>query len=1155
MGQRIIDALVSSSSGEWTPKLDARVDQQKYRSALRKAVNVIPYKTGGFTRRPGFQYMASAKLANTAGHNYAVRMRHFRFSPTTVFMLEFGNKYVRFYSNGQQVNVTTGSLPYWINVNAYTAGTYVQYMGTAYYCIASIGSTIPPVYNTTPNSDPTHWVAQTVLEQPTPYNADAGSSGPDGLISIYETDIWNLSFCQINDVIYIVSPDYPPYKLTRYSNTDWVMSQVAFDSPALLDQNATDTTLSASATSGSGITLTAAAPAWVPGNYYNIGNSVQVTVASAALVVGQTYVITYVGTTNFVPVGAASNTVGVQFVATGTAVGTGTVTAIYVAQVPNVSTASFANDFAAGYWSEVLTFNALHVGSTWQLSYLNPSSYLELDGTAANGFSSGTTTIGGIGGTSWASLGGSVSAGSFVVGQTYVITAVGTTNFIAIGASGNVVGTIFTATGAGTGTGTANLAFASQGIQCIGSYEVHTYGVWSADIAVQRSLDGGQTWDTVRTSSGRSDRNVDIQGKAAQLGLYRVVLSVPTGVSPVPVNPGATNPRVVFEVVDAYLYGLVQITGVTNNLTATATVVTQLATTGATEFWSEAAWSEYRGYPQAICSFQQRLIYAASGYEPQRIWGTVTNDIENFALGDQTLATDSFAFDLNAPGRGPIQWLTAQLDLFAGFSGAEWVINSGSVNGSGVSTGAAITPTNINATENSTWGSAESVEPVIVGDAVLYTQRQATSLRQMMFSIYTTRYMSNDLTELSDHLFASGIVQLAYMQRWRKQGIVWAVTQQGMLCGMTYELGQEVFGWHKHLTGYGQTDANGNPLTNDNGFESCDVIDGQNGNDDELWAVTNRTIGGSQVRFIERMNPANWEEYFTGAPNPPAPNLSQAFYVDAGITVTSPGSLTISGLSYLNGRYVVGLADGVPFGPSLVAGGQVTLPGSILTAVGTVNVGLPISYAAQPMRIDADPRAGNTQARTKQIADLYVRVWNSLGGSVSNGTTQYATWVSGQTYAAGAYVMSPATGGAYLCQAATSTTTDPGAGPNGWSAGQAYGVGATVNYQGWIYTCSAAVASQTPPPMDAGHWTFTAVYPWILVPTPSYQPPVPIPYPLNPTNPFAQAALITTPTDLYIPNQLKPSPDADPVFIVQGNDALPLTVLAFVFKYDITSTP
>lgn len=57
------------------------------------------------------------------------------------------------------------------------------------------------------------------------------------------------------------------------------------------------------------------------------------------------------------------------------------------------------------------------------------------------------------------SQGALTTSGSFTVGLKYVIASIGTTNFVAIGASGNTVGVEFTATGAGTATtGTAYVA-------------------------------------------------------------------------------------------------------------------------------------------------------------------------------------------------------------------------------------------------------------------------------------------------------------------------------------------------------------------------------------------------------------------------------------------------------------------------------------------------------------------------------------------------------------------------------------------------------------------------------------------------------------------------------------------------------------------------
>ena len=54
--------------------------------------------------------------------------------------------------------------------------------------------------------------------------------------------------------------------------------------------------------------------------------------------------------------------------------------------------------------------------------------------------------------------GNSTTAGSFIVGDTYMITSLGTTNFQTIGASANQIGLHFIATGVGSGNGTAQLS-------------------------------------------------------------------------------------------------------------------------------------------------------------------------------------------------------------------------------------------------------------------------------------------------------------------------------------------------------------------------------------------------------------------------------------------------------------------------------------------------------------------------------------------------------------------------------------------------------------------------------------------------------------------------------------------------------------------------
>lgn len=912
MGKSLYNT-VNFVSGEWSPRLDARVDQPKYASAQRKCQNFIPYETGGLTRRPGTKYIAACKFQDTDVWQYVARLIPFQFSPTTSFMLEFGHQYIRFYSNQQQV-----------------------------------------------------LVAGVPLEVATPYNGRV-SYGP----SIYTCDVWTLTPCQINDVVYLVHPSYPPYKLTRLSDTNWTMVQVQFITPALLDQNATDTTIASSATTGN-VTLTATAPAWGTTNYYAPGNSV---------------------------------------------LQAGVIYNCLIAHRANV----FATDLAAGDWIAVSIFVSSQIGSTWQLAYLNAATVLEVDGTAAAGFTNGTSAT----------------------------------------------------------------------LDAFGDCQFYTKGVWSSDIALQQSLDGGTTWTTIRTITSRSDANFDEPVSIAVQSKVRFVITNSVAL----VGGGATNPRVMFQVLDGFRYGLVQITAVASAYSASATVVTPLLNTSATIYWSEAAWSGYRGYPRAITAFQQRMIYGATAYEPQRIWGTVTNDLENFGLGDQTKATDAIVFDLAAVGRGSIQWLVGQVDLFAGFSGAEWIVNAGQ--GSFGGSNQPITPTQINAGEHSSWGSAPGIPSAIIGNAVVYVQRAASSLQQMKFSVYTNKYQSNQLTTLSEHMFTDGIVQIAYQPLFRNQGIIWVTTQSGGLCGMTYQPEGETYGWHRHITGY-------NPTLNSNDyFESVAVIDGQNSQDDEVWTVVDR---GS--RYIELVNPANWEIAGQPVNGLPTPDITQAVYVDCATIYSFPGSLTLTGLSRLNGRAVYGLADGIGFGPLTVSGGAITLPSSFQTTVATVAVGLPIYYIGQTMRIDQGAQ-GITQSLYKTISDVFVRVYNSMGGAISNGTQPAPTWVSGRSYFPNTVVISPATQLSYVCQITTASAVDPSEDPANWQE----------------------------------------------IPLAATQLPVPIPYANNPAIPFPAPQLVTDPQDIRITPQQMPSTGSDPLFEVVGNDALPLTVLALVLHYDTTGTP
>jgi hypothetical protein len=132
-----------------------------------------------------------------------------------------------------------------------------------------------------------------------------------------------------------------------------------------------------------------------------------------SLSIGRTYTIKTVGSTDFTAIGASASTIGVTFTATGAGSGTGTVT--------NTKT---------------LKYDLSGSNESYSAAVALPEDLI-------------------------------TTAGNFLVGKTYTIQSVGSTDFTAIGASSNSVDVAFTATGAGSGTGTASFNLSANTTQAV----------------------------------------------------------------------------------------------------------------------------------------------------------------------------------------------------------------------------------------------------------------------------------------------------------------------------------------------------------------------------------------------------------------------------------------------------------------------------------------------------------------------------------------------------------------------------------------------------------------------------------------------------------------------------------------------------------------
>ena len=91
---RVSSIVTNFQAGELSPRLEGRIDLQKYSAGAQTLQNMLVFPQGGITRRPGTYYAGSSKSGGK------VRLINFEFSDEQAYVLEFGANYIRFFQDG-----------------------------------------------------------------------------------------------------------------------------------------------------------------------------------------------------------------------------------------------------------------------------------------------------------------------------------------------------------------------------------------------------------------------------------------------------------------------------------------------------------------------------------------------------------------------------------------------------------------------------------------------------------------------------------------------------------------------------------------------------------------------------------------------------------------------------------------------------------------------------------------------------------------------------------------------------------------------------------------------------------------------------------------------------------------------------------------------
>lgn len=370
---------------------------------------------------------------------------------------------------------------------------------------------------------------------------------------------------------------------------------------------------------------------------------------------------------------------------------------------------------------------------------------------------------------------------------------------------------------------------------------------------------------------------------------------------------------------------------------------------------ARALFANANEYPTASAYFQQRRFFANTNLQPDGVFASKTGFRANFGISTPLQDDDAITLRLAGNNHHPVRHMIALKNgLVLLTDGGEWMLTGGG----GLST--PITPSSVNADQDTYVGADATVRPVVIGSSIIYLQTRGSIVRQLQFQQQVEGLAGKDLTVYATHLFEGKTIVAADFQQ-VPDSIVWCVRSDGVLLGLTYIPEQDVWGWHRHETWQNA----------DMGLIE-DVCVVPETSEDGVYVIVKRTINGADVRYIERMNTRIIRDGFFNA---------DCFFLDAGLSYAGAPASSFTGLDHLKGQVVAVVADGAVIyngDPAGASAASFTLPTAgtigITLPVGTppaanVHIGLAIRYPDLES-LDIDLQGSNVRDKQKAVHEV-----------------------------------------------------------------------------------------------------------------------------------------------------------------------------------------
>jgi hypothetical protein len=403
-------------------------------------------------------------------------------------------------------------------------------------------------------------------------------------------------------------------------------------------------------------------------------------------------------------------------------------------------------------------------------------------------------------------------------------------------------------------------------------------------------------------------------------------------------------------------YGWAKITAVASGTSATATVLSRFpnaVVSAPTRRWAFSEFSAVYGWPTSIAFFKERLAYVRG----RQLFLSVIGAYNDFSARDAGILTEETAIRLQlATDRfDAVRWLAPLRTLLLGSASAEISIQE-------QTNQKVFAVDNVQNVPQTEYGSRK-IKPLKVGDAFLFCERAGGRVRDTRYSYEIDRYKSEEISVLAEHIFerplaglpVRDVVDWAYQRQ--RDSTVWVVLSDGTLAALTLNRERGVVAWTRHELG------------GDAFVEAVQCIPAPDGETDDVWFIVRRTVNGAVQRRVEVMLDHRLTLNGPG----------EGVFVDSSVTKRNAVPFTtVEGLGHLEGETVQVCLDGAKHPDRVVSGGQITLD-----RAGTLaHVGYQFRSRLKPMRMEIQGRGGTSQTAKKGIAEVHLRVQNTIGGRV-----------------------------------------------------------------------------------------------------------------------------------------------------------------------------